>query len=223
MRMRVALLASTAAVVVAFLAAAPRAGAEDEPAEPSAEARPQIFKWIDENGIAHYTTDRDRIPASLRRKARRLGQPAPALETDSVAARAPTDSFDAWVTRNRSEAVRDVWDEGDGTGLATGAVAATDPGFDAGTGAPAPRAAPPTEAELAQLDQERDDVDQRIAEIEAEVAAYEELMKLLISDPGIEPLDRDESPDFRAVAKQLPQRLTELRALQERREELETP
>ena len=27
---------------------------------------PTIFKWVDENGIAHYTTDRDRIPSAIR-------------------------------------------------------------------------------------------------------------------------------------------------------------
>lgn len=45
-----------AAAALALGAAAPEAGAEP----------PVIYKWVDENGVAHYTTDRDRIPASIR-------------------------------------------------------------------------------------------------------------------------------------------------------------
>ena len=32
--------------------------------------RPTIYKWVDENGIAHYTTDKKRIPKNLRNRIR---------------------------------------------------------------------------------------------------------------------------------------------------------
>ncbi|MCU0668159.1 MAG: DUF4124 domain-containing protein [Myxococcota bacterium] len=34
-------------------------------AEEEAAAEPTIYKWVDENGVAHYTTDRDRIPSEV--------------------------------------------------------------------------------------------------------------------------------------------------------------
>ena len=32
---------------------------------------PTIYKWVDENGVAHYTTDRDRIPGEVRARIQR--------------------------------------------------------------------------------------------------------------------------------------------------------
>lgn len=50
------LLAAALAGAGALGAAAPAARAE----------APVIYKWVDENGVAHYTTDRERIPAAIR-------------------------------------------------------------------------------------------------------------------------------------------------------------
>jgi hypothetical protein len=49
----------TAVLLLGGVAA--KAQFEDEEAPP-----PVIYKWVDENGVAHYTTDRDRIPRELR-------------------------------------------------------------------------------------------------------------------------------------------------------------
>jgi hypothetical protein len=54
-------------------------------------APPPIYRWIDENGIAHYTTSLERVPEELR------GQP---LRREDAAAQAPV-SVDAWVQRER--------------------------------------------------------------------------------------------------------------------------
>ncbi len=56
------------ALVTALLAALVTPARADEAPEVV------IYKWVDENGIAHYTTDRERIPASLRD---RIPEPAP--------------------------------------------------------------------------------------------------------------------------------------------------
>jgi len=45
---------------------------------------PTIYKWIDENGIAHYTTDKSRIPSDVRTRvehAPSVSTPAPAATT----------------------------------------------------------------------------------------------------------------------------------------------
>jgi uncharacterized small protein (DUF1192 family) len=55
---------------------------------------PTIYKWVDENGIAHYTTNKKRIPRNLRNRIRSLDEvkreqeqaapaPAPAPATDA--------------------------------------------------------------------------------------------------------------------------------------------
>jgi hypothetical protein len=61
---RIARLAASAALL-GLCFAAPLQAEDDEPAAPT------IYKWVDENGIAHYTTDRDRIPAQIRERVER--------------------------------------------------------------------------------------------------------------------------------------------------------
>jgi len=194
-----------------LLAAAPsRAQQDPEAAEAS---RPRIYKWVDENGIAHYTTDRGRIPAGLRGRAQPLG------ESDGGAAPArgaPRDGFDGWATRNRTQETAtvpgDVWDEG---GTATVPGPASDDGF---TSAPVD---PMTRAER---EAEADQLDVRIAELEAAVTDDEEALKAMISDSASGgPLARGDDPEFRSIAARLPKQLAELRALRDRRAELETP
>ncbi len=50
-----------AGILGAALPGLPWLGAESASAEP-----PVIYKWVDEHGVAHYTTDRSRIPAAIR-------------------------------------------------------------------------------------------------------------------------------------------------------------
>src|SRR5262245_27784750 len=71
-------------VALFVLGLAPAAGlaAEGEPPP----ATPRIYRWIDENGVAHYTADENQIPASLRR---RFGLPTQPLEREPLDAGAP--------------------------------------------------------------------------------------------------------------------------------------
>jgi hypothetical protein len=57
------------ALLALALALAPGARAE-EPASP-----PTIYKWVDENGVAHYTIDKSRIPSAIRERVERAGKP----------------------------------------------------------------------------------------------------------------------------------------------------
>ncbi len=54
-------------------------------------APPRIYRWIDENGLAHYTTDLERVPEELR------DQP---LRREAVSPQAPA-TIDGWVQRER--------------------------------------------------------------------------------------------------------------------------
>ena len=54
-----------------LLAGPPAALARAE--EPEAAAAPTIYKWVDANGIAHYTTELSRVPRSVRGSVRALG------------------------------------------------------------------------------------------------------------------------------------------------------
>jgi hypothetical protein len=69
---------------LAWLAVASAALA-DAPSPP-----PRIYRWVDQNGIAHYTTDLSRVPKELR------DQP---LQREEVSAQAP--AIDTWVQHER--------------------------------------------------------------------------------------------------------------------------
>jgi hypothetical protein len=61
--LRVVSISAAATFVIALSLAPAVVRAEDESAP---VAPPTIYKWVDENGIAHYTIDRDRIPSEIR-------------------------------------------------------------------------------------------------------------------------------------------------------------
>jgi hypothetical protein len=206
MRRRPSLFA--APLLAALLLVAPSAHAE----QASSAERPRIYKWIDENGIAHYTTDRSRIPAGLRRHAEPLGERG--TRDTRTAPPAARDEFDAWALRNRTTdraVAQDAWD--DGTGGASAARTGSD--------SIAPETVEP--AAVAAFQSERGDLDARIAELEAMVAEDEESIKALISDVDAGgALARGDDPEFRSIAARLPKYLVELRTLRERRAQLES-
>jgi hypothetical protein len=72
------------------LAIAP-ARAEDAP-KPTGT----IYRWIDQNGVAHYTADPEALPEALREHVPER-QP---VENPPLAAQAP-DSVDGWIARDR--------------------------------------------------------------------------------------------------------------------------
>jgi hypothetical protein len=178
----------------------------------SESERPRIYKWIDENGIAHYTTDRSRIPSGLRLRSEAPGERS---GREGVAPRPARDEFDSWAQRDRQPSGTvsgDVWDDGS-EGLP--GAASSESRF-----AEEPRG----DASATGFTAERNDLDARIAELEAVIAEDEEAIKSLISDVGGGgALDRGDDPEFRSIAARLPKYLAELRALRERRARLESP
>ncbi len=180
--------------------------ADDETAAPS------IYRWIDENGIAHYTTELDRIPSALRGRAASLGS----RRGDSPAP-APSRSEDLWVSRDRSPGA---------SGTSDGFGDFGDDGFDQGDGGFDDRPAEPRQPldpeAAAAAEEERAvaqfDLDLRIAELEQVIQADEESLKVLISDPASGgPLASAENEEFRTIAVRLPNRLKELQTLRDQR------
>ena len=189
-------------VALALLMTAPAVADEVEEEEP---ARPTIFKWVDTNGIAHYTTDPERIPESLRDGVRRLGHPSETERLPAVAA-GPRRERPA---RSRREsdywAVRDAGRE--------------DPWVSVGD-AYAPFVEGAAGATTATT--ELHDLEDQIASLEGEIARDEEVLKSLISNPAnADPLAIADDTEFREVARRLPKLQANLRALREERGELQ--
>jgi Domain of unknown function (DUF4124) len=168
-------------------------------------APPRIYRWVDENGIAHYTTDPARIPRSLRR---RYGLPAEPMKSERLDARAPrpeaapAPSPDAWAAQERSETPTprpaQEWDAGTPTDVAA---------------MPSVGASPDR---LAQIEL-------RIAELSAAIAADEDALSGRIAAPATaDTIALADEPAFREIALRLPKRLAELEALQRERDTLQS-
>jgi hypothetical protein len=190
------------ALVAAFPPALARAAEDASP--------PRIYRWIDENGIAHYTTDPERIPKSLRR---RYGLPAEPLRNDPLAARAPAPAPapsvapDAWAAQER------------------GAEPATPPAVNAPPPEWAEGATPDVAAAApaaAASGERREALELRIAELSAAIAADEDALSGWIADPAnADVVALADQPDVRAVAERLPKRIQELEALRRERDALQ--
>jgi hypothetical protein len=175
---------------------------------------PRIYRWVDENGITHYTADPDRIPGSLRR---RYGLPAEPLRRTPLDARAPAElprpapvtGPDAWASQERS------------------ATPPADPGAP-----PAPEAANPSERAAtdvaagpadAETSERLSALELRIGELSAAIAADEDALSGWIADPAAgDAIAVGDKPEFREIAERLPERIQELEALRRERDSLTT-
>ncbi|MCP3984944.1 MAG: hypothetical protein GY723_11180 [bacterium] len=179
------------AALIAMGTAPFAAAAQDSTVDTS----PRIYRWIDENGIAHYTTERERIPAALRNRVGGLGQDKPARATYG----GPSD---AWAGRDRAvEVDPDGWyEEGD-----------------------APYTDPAVQAEQAEEQAVAlFDLDLRIAELENVIREDEDALKTMVSNPNSGgPLASDKNATFKTIAMRLPGRLEELGSLRDQRTALQ--
>lgn len=158
-------LGAAAALAIPLLCAGASHAAEEEP------ERPTIYKWVDENGIAHYTTDRKRVPKNLRNKIRDVDEmraeqaipppppptPAPAPPATGVAGATPPPP--APPSAGAPAGTASATDTFTGTapptgaaaGTATAAAGATAAGAATGTTSPAPYpplTGPPTRSDI---------------------------------------------------------------------------
>jgi hypothetical protein len=178
-----------------------------------ADGPPRIYRWVDENGIAHYTTDPSRIPRSLRQ---RYGLPAEPLSRETLDPSAPAvvtpapSVPDAWAGQEKSEAPPPT------TRPPPATTATTPPASAAAVDAAPPELAAATGGaeRLAQLEL-------RIAELSAAIAADEDALAGFVGDPSqSDVIALGDTPQFREIAERLPQRLTELDALRAERDAL---
>ena len=183
-------------------------------------APPRIYRWVDENGIAHYTTDPDRIPKSLRR---RYGLPAEPLRNEPLDAHAPAQvpapgpaptpavGPDAWASQEKTAAPPLPLPS---------AAPAPEAGVEWREGAPADVAAGPAGGGSGErLSQ----IELRIAELSAAIAADEDALSGWIGDPAAgDAITLGDKPEFREIAQRLPKRIQELEALQRERDALQT-
>ena len=177
------------------------------------EAPPRIYRWVDANGVAHYTTDEERVPPSLRR---RFGLPTQPLERKPVDARAPGAETPAPPPAEPSAGVEAWASEERGAAPAPAAPAAAE-GVDGEAALPAVSAnASGSGDRLAQLEL-------RIAELSAAIAADEDALSAWIGDPqGGDAVEVGQKPEFREIASRLPKRIQELEALRRERDALES-
>lgn len=209
---------------------------------------PVVYKWVDENGVAHFTTKRSRIPDEFEDSAEEIRR-APAVATSP----APGPS----VSRPEAEPVRtpaaappavaapppeppaprvvpDAEFEEAPLGSERPAPATTAPVPSAAApppvvdapppgfvrGQPGARAAntPPEDENAALSAEQEDELDRRIAALEAEVESEQTKLENLLSDPATASGPRiAEREDFRAIALRLPQLQADLKSLRERR------
>jgi hypothetical protein len=171
MRIRCLRLLATTTLSIGFCVLA-----ADAPAD-----SPTIYKWVDENGIAHYTTDRERIPRVIRDRV------------ESVAAKPTSTAPGVAAQPNREDLMRDAVRSTSTPGAAVTPVAMSAPSAPAPNveAIAAPSAAPtPTPAAMPS-DREAN----AEADTDAEPAAATEDETREIAAPApIESDLRDESP-----------------------------
>ncbi len=226
---RPGLLLLALALALRFGPGAP-AAAEDE----AGPGRPTIYKWVDRNGIAHYTTDPDRVPRNLRDRIRDVPRepetpapaPAPARSArEDLWSVRDAGSVEAEVVERAPLVEPDVVEAAPSDPGGTAAPEAPDaPANPAATAAVAPAAGsaggPETDA-IARLDRE-------IAELEVQIARDEEALKALISR-GVAPDGSDasdalyDSEEFQRLARRFPRLQADLAALRQERARLSRP
>ena len=138
---------------------------------------PTIYKWVDENGIAHYTTDRDRIPSAIRDRVESVAE-KPSAKTPDVAGQA-----------NREDMLRDSVRTTPTAGAATTPVAMSAPAPNVETIA-APSAAPTPTPAATPSDTE--------ADAEAKTEAATEVETTEIASPA--PIEQDLRDESSAVS-----------------------
>lgn len=203
------LLLALALLALGAASPAPAAGDDAPP--------PRIYRWVDENGIAHYTTDPERIPKSLRR---RYGLPAEPLRNEPLDARAPAPAPapgagpDAWAAQEKRDAAPAP------PGPAGEPAPAPEAGSEWNEGASTDVAAgPPPGSASERLAQ----IELRIAELSASIAADEDVLSAWIGDPAAgDAVTLGNKPEFREIAQRLPKRIQELEALRRERDALQT-
>jgi hypothetical protein len=106
----------TAPALLLAISVAASAGAAGDAAKPA-----RIYRWVDQNGVAHYTTHLDQVPVELRNL---ISEPKP-LTPEQLSAQAPA-SVDSWVGQDRPPVSETPPDAGAGPAAPSPELAALD-------------------------------------------------------------------------------------------------
>ncbi len=189
------------ASLVLFVAAGPATSQQER-------IPPVIYKWVDINGIAHYTTDPDDIPSELRDRldeARRRRRTETA-EHAQPAEPTPLDPDDPWAEVSVEEP-DDLWVVQDSLG-SPNEIESDDP-FGANP------ASDPAEERRRKAQQQ--ELEQQIAELQAQISVDEEVLMTWVTDPEVDPVMAADDPEFRKVALRLPRLHNDLAELEQKR------
>jgi len=156
------------------------------------EATAKVYKWVDENGVVHYTMDRDEIPPQLRRRLR------PALPADIAPPERSPELSEPLATPDEFRDEPAVEPALEPTLEATPELEPEGEPPPVTAGLPAETLAPTNE----------------IAELEAQIKGYREELKTLISSSSATGTDFAEDPRVREIAQRLPRLQAQLQALQ---------
>lgn len=166
-------------------------------------AAPTIYKWVDTNGIAHYTTDPDDIPSELRSQLDGLRRARSETPRESPPSLDPDDPWAAVSVEDADE----LWVVQDSLGDPE-ELEAEEPFGTGSSEDPARRER--RRQELAALDQQ-------IADLQARIAADEDVLKDWIANPDADPVMAADDDQFREIALRLPRLHGDLAELEEKR------
>lgn len=195
---------------------------------------PRIYKWIDSNGIAHYTTDPARVPKALRRRIEAIDRAAPSVTVETPPPAVADETSPPAVAEETPAPTPDAAPEAapERPAVAVPTPASTPseawatrdalPRLRRGSSVLAEGEATPAQREA--LAAERAALETRIAEVEAAIRSEENALKDLITDPE---LDKEtplfDRPEFLEVSRRLPELQAQLEELRGQREQLGTP
>lgn len=157
---------------------------------------PTIYRWVDADGVAHYTAHRDRVPSAVRGSLQEI-QPTAPPPSDAPLANTPPPVPAAASSPDSSWAVQDA-----------GPPPVPAPGQ------PGSRLA----ARASNASADTSGLDARIAGLEAEIARDEDALKdFLSAAPSEGDAALPSTPAFREIARRLPKLQADLRSLREQR------
>ena len=174
-------------------------------------SRADVYRWVDELGVTHYTTDRDTVPRRFRGEAHAIeASPAPASAPRATRAPEATVPPTALATPTSPETTTPTPEPAEPAPTASAPSAPPEPEISQ----PAPSAAPvfpgpPTTTTLAPNDPRA----QEVAELEAQIATDRETLRQMISTKRWDSAELASDPAILEIAERLPRLQAQLEAL----------
>lgn len=164
-----------------------------------------VFRWVDELGVTHYTTDPDTIPRRFRASAKEIvATPRPGAARR--ASRRPAEAATTAPTASSPESVPAV---PSAPGAVTSTPAPASRTIAKPAAGPVVFPGPPTTAAISPGDPRAAE----LAELEAQIATDRESLRQMISTKRWDSAELASDPGVREIAERLPRLQAELEAL----------